>query len=65
MIGEEREAARAEREAVREERKAAAAETRVERDTAATEQRRLIAKVFELQVQLVQERGRKSGRCQR
>ena len=51
MIREEREAARAEREA-------AAAEDRVERETAAAEQRRLMAVVYELKLQLVEERSR-------
>ena len=49
MIREEREAARAER-------KAAAAEARVERETSAAEQRRLIAEVYELKLQLAEER---------
>ena len=49
MVREEREAARAEREA-------AAAEARVERETAAAEQRRLMAEVYELKLQLVEER---------
>ena len=49
MIREEREAARAEREA-------AAAEARVEREMAAAEQRRLMAEVYELKLQLVEER---------
>ena len=49
MIREEREAARAEREA-------AAAEARVERETAAAEQGRLIAEVYELKLQLAEER---------
>ena len=49
MIREEREAARAEREA-------AAAEARVERETAAAEQRRLMAEVYELKLQLAEER---------
>ena len=51
MIREEREAARAEPEA-------AAIEARVERETAAAEQRRLMAEVFELQFQLAEERSR-------
>ena len=54
MIQEKRKAARAEREA-------AAAEARVERETAAMEQRRLMAEVFELNLQLLEERGRRSG----
>ena len=49
MIREEREAARAEREA-------GAAEARVERETAAAEQRRLMAEVYELKLQLAEER---------
>ena len=53
MIREEREAARAEREA-------AAAEARVECETAVVEQRRLMAGVFELKLQLAEERGRQS-----
>ena len=55
MIREEREAARVEREA------AAAAEVRVEHKTAAAEQRRLMTEVFELKLQLGEERGRRSG----
>ena len=53
MIREEREVARAERDA-------AAAEARVERETAAAEPRRLMAEVFELKLQLAEERGRRS-----
>ena len=49
MIWEEREAARAERGA-------AAAEGRVERETAFAEQRRLMAEVFELKLQLAEEK---------
>ena len=49
MIWEEREAARAERET-------AAAEARVEREREAVEQRRLMADVFKLKLQLVEER---------
>ena len=49
MIREEREAARAEREA-------ATAEAQVERETAAAEQRRLMAEVYELKLQLAEER---------
>ena len=44
------------REAARAEREAAAAEARVERETAAAEQRRLMAEVYELQLQLAEER---------
>ena len=51
---------REEREAAREEREAAAAEARVERETAAAEQRRLMAEVYELKLQLVEERSRTS-----
>ena len=47
MIREEREAARAEREA-------AAAEARVERETSVAERRRLIAEVYELNLQLAE-----------
>ena len=54
MIWEEREAARAEREA-------AAAEGRVERETAIAEQRRLMAEVFELKLQLAEEKKRRLG----
>ena len=49
LIREEREAAQAELEA-------AVAEARVERETAAAEQRRLMAKVYELKLQLAEER---------
>ena len=49
MIREEREAARVERET-------AAAEARVERETATAEQRRLMAAVYELKLQLAEER---------
>ena len=49
MIREERKAARAERQV-------AAAEARVERETAAAEQRRLMAEVYELKLQLAEER---------
>ena len=54
MIRKEREAARAEREA-------AAAEAQVEREAAAAKQRHLMAEVFELNLQLAEERGRRSG----
>ena len=54
MIREEREAARAER-------KAAAAEARVERETTAAEQRRLMAEVYELKLQLAEERRSRPG----
>ena len=54
MIREERQAARVEREA-------AAAEARVERNMAAAEQRRLMAEVFKLKLQLAEGRGRRSG----
>ena len=49
MIREEREAARAKRDA-------AAAEARVERETAAAEQRRLMAEVYALRLQLAEEK---------
>ena len=49
MVREEREAARAEHEAP-------AAEARVERETAAAEQRRLMAEVYGLKLQLAEER---------
>ena len=51
MIREEREAARAEREA-------AGAEARVERETPVAEQRRLMAEVYEIKLQLAEERSR-------
>ena len=54
MIREEREAARAEREA-------AEAEARVECETAAAGQRRLMAEIFELKLQLAEERRRRPG----
>ena len=54
IIREERKVARAEREA-------AAAEARVEREMAAADQRRLMADLFELKLQLAQERGRRLG----
>ena len=54
MIREEREAARAERDA-------AAAEARVERETAAAEQRRLMAEVYELRLQLAEERSSRTA----
>ena len=60
MVREERDAARTEREAARAEREAAAAEVRVEREAADAEQRRLMAEVFELELQLAEERGRRS-----
>ena len=51
-----REKIREEREAARAKREAAAAEARVERETAAAEQRRLMAEVYELKLQLAEER---------
>ena len=54
MIREGREAARAEREA-------ADAEARVERETVAAEQRRLMAEFFELSLQLAKGRERQWG----
>ena len=57
MIREERRAARAEREA-------AAAEARVERETAAAEQRRLMAEVYELNLQLAEERRSRTAAVQ-
>ena len=54
MIWEEHEAARAEREV-------AAAEGRVESETAIAEQRRLMAEVFELKLQLAEEKKRRLG----
>ena len=57
MIREEREAARAEREA-------AAAEARVEHETAATEQQRLMAEVYELKLQLAEERRSRTAAVQ-
>ena len=57
MIGEEREAARAEHEA-------AAAEARLERETAAAEQWRLMAEVYELKLQLAEERRSRAAAVQ-
>ena len=57
MVREEREAAQAEREA-------AAAEARVERETAAAEQRRLMAEVYELQLQQAEERRSRTAAVQ-
>ena len=57
MIREEREAARAEREA-------AAAEARVEREMVAAEQRRLMAEVYELKLQLAEERRSRTAAVQ-
>ena len=57
MIREERKAARAEREA-------AAAEARVERETSAAEQRRLMAKVYELKLHLAEERRSRTAAVQ-
>ena len=57
MIREEREAARAEREA-------AAAEVRVVRETAAAEQRRLMAEIYELKLQLAEERRTRTAAVQ-
>ena len=57
MVREEREAARAEREAP-------AAEARVEHETAAAEQRRLMAEVYEWKLQLVEERRSRPGAVQ-
>ena len=51
-----REMIREEREATRAEREPATAEARVERETGAAEQRRLMAEVFELKLQLAEER---------
>ena len=48
-------------EAARAEREVAAAEARVERETAAAEQRRLMAEVYELKLQLVEERRSRPG----
>ena len=56
-----REMTREEREAALAEREATAAEARVEREMAAAKQRLLMAEVFELKLQLAQERGRQSG----
>ena len=56
-----REMIRKDREAARAEREAAAAEARVEREKAAAEQRRLLAEVFELKLQLAEERRRWPG----
>ena len=56
-----RETIREEREAARAERESAAAKARVERETVAAEQRRLMGEVFELKLQLAEERGRRSG----
>ena len=49
------------REAVRAGREAVVAEVRVERETAAAEQWRLMIEVFELKLQLAGKRGRRSG----
>ena len=57
MIPEEREAARPEREAVAD----VAVEALVERETAAAEQRGLMADVSELKLHLAEERGRRSS----
>ena len=57
MIRKKREAARAEREA-------AAAEARVERETAAAEQRRLMAEVYDLRLQLAEERRTRTAAVQ-
>ena len=57
MMREEREAARADREA-------AAAEARVERETTAAEQRRLMAEVYELKLQLAEERRTRTAAVQ-
>ena len=54
MIREEREAARAEREA-------AAERARVEREAAAAEQWRLMTEAFEQKLQLLEEKGKRSG----
>ena len=56
-----REMTREEGEAAREEREAAAAEARVERETAAAEQRCLMAEVYELKLQLEEERRSRPG----
>ena len=56
-----REIIREEREAARAECEAAAAEARVERETAAAEQRRLMAEVYELRLQLAEERRSRPG----
>ena len=57
MIREEREAARAEREA-------AAAEAQMEREMGAPEQRRLMAEVYELKLQLAEERRSRTAAVQ-
>ena len=57
MIREEREAARVERET-------AAAEARVERETAAAKERRLMADVYELKLQLAEERRTRTAAVQ-
>ena len=59
-----REMIRKEREAARAEREAAAAEARVERATAAAEQRRLMAEVYELKLQLAEERRTRTAAVQ-
>ena len=56
-----REMVRGERKAARRESEATAAEAQVERETATAEQRRRTAEIFELNLQLAQERGRRSG----
>ena len=57
MIREEREAARTEREAI-------AVEARVECETAAAEQRRLMAEVYKLKLQLAEERRSRTAAVQ-
>ena len=59
-----RETIREEREAARAKREAAAAEARVERETAAAEQRRLMAEVYELKLQLAEERKSRTAAVQ-
>ena len=59
-----REMTREEREAARAERVAAAAEARVERETAATEQWRLMVQVYELKLQLAEERRSRTAAVQ-
>ena len=59
-----RETIREEREAARAKREAAAAEARVERVTAAAEQRRLMAEVYELKLQLAEERRSRTAAVQ-
>ena len=56
-----REIMREEPEAARAEREVAAAEARVEREIAAAEQRRLMAEVYELKLQLAEERRSRPG----